>query len=251
MCMQIVVPRLVAGLEERQPVPLAVVDRRQPEVGRDLAEAHGVDTAPGVAPNLGSRLGRIPQRDQAERNQASAGAGAPLLDHPVVVGPHAQQGELTIGGLEERLPAEARKRREAERRLGVVEVHVLETFRHEVRARHHVLVGDARQADLFAGHPDGGVEAGERPAEVLVEPPVDRRPRVAGLSGNRGELASDERHLLDRRAHDAGTDAVILAGEPVAPHRCRLDDVIIHRDDEWQIGHGARVPSNLTGRQIR
>ena len=54
------------------------------------------------------------------------GRAAPLLDHPVVVGLDAQQGELLVLGLGEGLAAEARERREAERRLEVVDVHVLE-----------------------------------------------------------------------------------------------------------------------------
>ena len=43
------------------------------------------------------------------------GAAAPLVDHPVVVGLHAGQGEVPVAVLEERLAAEPRERREARR----------------------------------------------------------------------------------------------------------------------------------------
>src|SRR5581483_12098366 len=109
---------------ERVPVP--AVDARQPEVGRDLAEAHGLAPTRRVPPYLGGGERRVPQRDERERDEPPAAVAATLLDHPVVVGGHARLGELAVLGLEERLAAEARERRERQRRLGPVEVHVLE-----------------------------------------------------------------------------------------------------------------------------
>ena len=105
MCMQIDRARLLAGREER--VPLAGVDRRKAEVRRDLAEAHRVHAACGVASHFGRGQLGVPERDDRERDQLAARVAAPLLDHPVVVGADAGQTEVAVLGLGERLAAEA------------------------------------------------------------------------------------------------------------------------------------------------
>ena len=77
---------------------------------RLLAESLPIDAlAPMVLaaqatamPVGGGQLG-VPQRHDDERHQAVVGARTPLLDHPVVVRPHAGQPELAIGHLGERL----------------------------------------------------------------------------------------------------------------------------------------------------
>ena len=112
MCMHTTVPRLLAGGEERVPVP--AVDAGQPEVGRDLAEADGAHAPRRVAPHLGRRLVGVPQRDEAQREQPAAAVAAPLLDHEVVVGDDAGLGQLLVLRLEEGLAAEAGKGREAQ-----------------------------------------------------------------------------------------------------------------------------------------
>ena len=79
---------------------------------------------------------RVPQRDEGERDQAAARLGAaPLLHHPVVVRPHAEQPQLAVLGLGEGLAAEAGEGREAERGLDVVDVHVGEAVGHAEGAR--------------------------------------------------------------------------------------------------------------------
>src|SRR2546423_596923 len=89
---------------------------------------------------LGGEL-RIPQRDQRQRDEpTTAGATAPLVDHPVVVDTNAREAELSVGVLEERLTAEAGERRERERRFGVVGVEVLEPGGLVPGAGTHVLV---------------------------------------------------------------------------------------------------------------
>ena len=57
------------------------------------------------------------------------GIAGPLLDHPVVVGPHARERELLVGAFGEELAAEAGERGKAQRRFDVVEVHVGEARR--------------------------------------------------------------------------------------------------------------------------
>ena len=153
---------------------VGVVHARQAEEGRDLAEAHGAHAAVGVAPHLGRRQLGVPQRDEAQGDEPAARVAAPLLDHPVVVGLDAEQAELLVLGLGEGLAAEAGEGREAQRRLNVVGVHVVEPGLDLVGARAHVLVGDALHGHLVARHADGGVDAEQRALEVLVVPPVDR-----------------------------------------------------------------------------
>ena len=242
--------RLGAGAEEGVPVVVGVVHARQAEEGRDLAEAHGAHATVRVAPHLGRRQLGVPQRDEAERDEPAARVAAPLLDHPVVVGLHAEQAELVVLGLGEGLAAEAGEGREAQRRLDVVGVHVVEAGLHLVGARAHVLVGDALHGDLVARHADGGVDPQQRALQVLVVPPVDGHAFGARLHLER---AAPVLHLGHGGAHDPRPDLGVLGGEAVLPHVGRLDHVVVDRDDHRQglrHGHSSVVP-HLTGRQMR
>ena len=102
------------------------MDRRQAERVRVLGEGDGVAALGRAAADLGGGQLGVPQRDHGERDEpALAVAGAPLVDHPVVVGLHAEERELLVVALEEGLAAEAGQRvREADRRVDVVGVHV-------------------------------------------------------------------------------------------------------------------------------
>ena len=51
---------------------------------------------------------RVPHGDQHQRDVASRGGTAPLLDEPVVVDLQALEAELAVAGLHEQLPAEPR-----------------------------------------------------------------------------------------------------------------------------------------------
>ena len=62
MCMQTTVSVSAQAREERVPVAVGVVDRRQPEEGRDLREADGVAPAGRVPPDL---VGREAPRPRA------------------------------------------------------------------------------------------------------------------------------------------------------------------------------------------
>ncbi|GDY76073.1 hypothetical protein SAV31267_055580 [Streptomyces avermitilis] len=99
----------------------------------------------------------------------------------------------------------------------MVDVHVGEPPRDVVRPRTHLLVRDDFELDLVAGVPDGGVETGERPVQVLVDPPVAEGAVVAGTAHDRGELAAQEGHFLQRRADYARACVLVLLREPVPP----------------------------------
>ena len=239
MCMLTIVLGLGAGPEEGVPVAVGVVHAGQAQEGRDLAEADGADAARRVAPHLGRGQLGVPERDEAERDEPAPRVPAPLLDHPVVVGLHAEQPQLLVLGLGEGLAAEAGEGREAQRRLDVVGVHVVEPGLDLVGARAHVLVGDALHRHLVAGHADGGVDAQQRPLEVLVVPPVDRYALGTGLDL---QLPAPELDLGHGRPHDPRPDLGVLRGEAVLPDVGWLDDVVVDRDDLRQgLRHGHRA----------
>src|ERR1700735_4913748 len=149
-----------------------------------------------------SQTGRIPRGMNRGGGAPDAPAGQdPLRDEPVGRGPaplvdvevvprlHAQRGELLVVGAEERAPAEAGERREAERRLLAVQVHVLHPRGGVVAAGDHVLVADRVQAPLLAWLARDGIEPDGREDLAVVVPQVhtvdflDPRRLVAELSG--------------------------------------------------------------------
>jgi hypothetical protein len=77
-----------AGGEER--IPESGVNAWQAKVRRDLTEADRPHPALRVATDFGRGKVGVPQRDQAERDEAATGVPAPFLDHPVVVGADAR-----------------------------------------------------------------------------------------------------------------------------------------------------------------
>jgi hypothetical protein len=199
----------------------------------------------GVATNLVGGGLRIPQRDEAQRQHATTGLAAPLVVHPVVVGVHAEHGELLVLGLVEGLATETGERGEAERGLDARDVHVLESFFQLVAALTHLVVGDAGDGDFVAFETDGGVEARERTTQVLVEPPVGQRALVTLLAGDGGELAADERHLLDGEALDARAHVVVLLREAVGPDRGRLGHVVVDGNDLGQFTHAGEGSTRI------
>ena len=200
---------------------------RQAEVGRQLAERDGAYPARGVAAYLLRRKFGVPERHQAERHEPATGPAAPLLDHPVVVGLHAQQRELTVLAVQEDLAGEARIVRVAELRLHVVAIHVGEAVLLLPAAGAHLLERDAGEADLVGGIARGGDEPLHRIAVVLVAPPGDIGAFGAGRLdvGAAGELRGTGRVVLDVRA-----DVAILRRQPARPHVGRLDDVGVDID---------------------
>ena len=163
-------PGLAARLEHGVPVP--AVYRGKPEVVRDLAEGHRLDAPGRVATDLSSGEVGVPQWDEAQRDHASARVAAPLVDHPVVVGPHALETELLVVALRQSLTAETNPGREAQGCLYVVAIHVGQAGLELPRPRDHLVVGDALHLEVIARESDRGVRAHHRIVEVFEKPPA-------------------------------------------------------------------------------
>ena len=214
MCMHTTVLGLLARGEERVPVR-----RRGPTAGR--AGAGSRRTRPrgcpcrrerrtSAAASSASHSGTIVERDEA----ALPVAAAPLVDHPVVVGLHAQQRELGVAPLAldallvERLAAEAGQRvGEADRRLDVVGRHVGQAVGLDPAPGADLV--ERRRRDVELVEADGGRQLGERVDEVVVEPPV--APLAVGDALLVAEHAAGEAELRPV-AHDPGPESAYLAG---------------------------------------
>ncbi|CAB4836652.1 unannotated protein [freshwater metagenome] len=200
--------RLLGGPHERIPVATKIVDGGQPERLGVLGERDRGDTFGGAAFYLARNRGRVPQRHDDERDEAAGRGGAPLVDHPVVVGLHAEERELLVLGLVEDLPAEARERREAQRREDVAGVHVLDAGLDVVAPGQHVGIGDrVRGKKRFAGLAGAGGQTTRRHEPILV------RPELTVIEGDQTR-----------------SDVAVASGHAVLPHGGRLEHVIIDRD---------------------
>ena len=151
----------------------------------------------------------VPERQQRQRDEpALAVAGAPLVDDPVVVRLHAEQREVVVGALVERLTAESGEGvGEADRRFGVVGVHVGEAFRLLPAARPDLV--ERGGGDVELGETDCRRQLRERVDEVVVEPPVARLAALDALL--EGEVAAFEverpRCRARRAARGRGTSS--------------------------------------------
>jgi len=94
-----------------------------------------------------------------------------FVDHPVVVGLDAEQGELLVVPFQEGLAAEpGQDVREADRHVHVVLVHGRQAFLLLPTGREDVVKGHGHHVELVeAGRCR---ELGKRVDEVVVEPPV-------------------------------------------------------------------------------
>ena len=165
---------------------------------------------------------------------------APLLDHPVVVRVDAGERELLVVRLEEGLAAEPGERREAQRRLDPVELHVVDAGLRLVATRSHLVVRDRQQTHVVALEAHRGDVPLVRVHQALVEPDVARRAVVAELvlvAGAADELQAAEPVALDLRA-------VLreLRREPPLEQVRRLDDVVVDTHDLREIGAGVARP---------
>jgi hypothetical protein len=221
-------------------VPVAGVDARQFQVGRDLAEAHGVRAAHRVAPDLFDGEVDVPERHEAEGNEVTVGVGAPLVDHPVVVRAHAREAELEVVAFEERLAAEARERGERERAVDAGKGEVVDARLRLVAAGAHLFVGDRAHEQLAAVEApevavgsgverDGHVPLVQVDEAVLVDPVVAPPPVVGDLLGVR--RAGAEHDVAEACPLDARTLLAPLRGEPIVPEVRRFDDVVVDADD--------------------
>ena len=156
---------------------MPAVQRRQAEHVRRLGEGHRGEAALGVAPHLlGSDLG-VEQVRELQRDHAAGREPHPLLEHPVVPRPHRREREVGIvGELLQALTGEAgEERREAQRRVHTVDVHVGDARLDVPRAAPHLV--EARRLEAVLAHraTDDGVE----PDVGQLLPFVD--PRLAAV----------------------------------------------------------------------
>ena len=191
------------------PVAVGIVDRGEPEglgVLRERDRRRALRRAPL---DLASARDRVPQREDDQRDEAAGCRAAPLVDHPVVVGLHAEERELLVLGLPEDLTAEPGERREAERPEDPGAVHVHDTCDRVVRRRPHLRVGHGKRRELFLALPGRYRQPRRGHPLVLVHP------RVVG--------------------EHPRADVAVLRGEPVDPDVRRLDHVVVDRDQPVEL----------------
>jgi hypothetical protein len=198
-------------------------------------------TACRVAANYGGRELRIPQRHDHQRDEAAPGVAAPLLDHPVVVGLDAREAEVLVVDLGERLTAEARKGREAQRGVDPVQIHVLESRLRLVAARSHLVVRDRRHRHVVAVEADGRHVPLVDVDEVAEDPTVGlRSARVERLLVR---AAPDVAHRADSTAFGARACVAPARREPRLPEVRRLHHVVVDADD---LGQCTRVHASAS-----
>src|SRR5262249_751731 len=160
----------------------------------------------------GGELG-VPQGDQRHRDEAVGCRAAPFLDHPVVVGAYAVQGEVLVGGLGEGLSAVAGEGGEDEGGVDAGGVHVADTGGEGVAAADHVVVvaGDDLGSGCgeLLGEGAAGGAAFDGGGDLLV--------LAAGVAAVAVEDAG-----LDRSLHGQGVQPVVVG--PVQ-HPVPLHDV--------------------------
>ncbi len=160
-----------ARLEEWVPVACRIVERGKIQMRWQFGESHRPHPPLRVPSHLdGSKL-RIPEGDEAQRDQAACAFAAPFVDHPVVVGDDTGQGELPILSLEERLPAESRHGGEAQGPLDMILVHVDESFFDPEGPWTHVVEAPRLMGDPFGRltHSHDAPVNGHREGPVLPE----------------------------------------------------------------------------------
>src|SRR5450631_1923968 len=94
------------GARGEERIPRPGVDAGQPEVRRDLTEAHRVDSPRRVASHFRGAGLDIPQGHNRQWDEPTVTVATPLLDHPVVVCEDARQREVLVLRFEEGLATE-------------------------------------------------------------------------------------------------------------------------------------------------
>ena len=126
-------------------------ERRQAQGGRVLDEQHRPRSLAGTTLDLGDGRLHVPERNERLRDEPLGVCGAPLVEHPVVPGPHHREREVLVVRTEELSPAEAWERREQELGPHTVVVHRFHTLVHVVRGGDHVLVAAGVEVVTAAG----------------------------------------------------------------------------------------------------
>jgi hypothetical protein len=191
-----------------------------------------VHAALGIASNLRRRERGIPERHDDQRDEAALAVAAPFVDHPVVVREDARVRELAVFRFEERLAAEARERRERQRRVDPVHLHVVDARLRLVATRAHLVVGDRRHCHVVAIEADGGDVTLVDVDEILVDPAVGLRPGIVECL--LVDAAPDVAHRPDAAPLHVGSALDELRGEPLLPEVRGLDDVVVDTDDLGQ-----------------
>lgn len=219
MCRLTTVPVSAPGGHHR--VPVAGVDAGQAEHRRVLAEGHGVKASFGVLINhLRAEFG-VQQPGQLARNDAVGVRARPDLEMPVVPGLYTGQGEVTIvRQLLQPLAGESRQeRREVERGVDAVEVHVFDAFMDIPSAPAHFV--ESYRLEAVLGH---------RPPDHRIEPDIGQLPAVVhpGLSPGVG-------------VHDARRPVGELAGHPPGEGVRGFDDVVVDRNQRVAARGAGRI----------
>ena len=241
MCMHTTVFGVLARREER--VPVAGVDARQPEVRRDLAEAHRVHAARRVAPDLGGRELGVPQRDDGQRDR---GARRESPHHSSTIqslyacthaSPRAR-GPSPRGTSGRRSAGTSGTHSDASTQFIV---HVLDARLRVVATGAHLVVGDRRHRHVVAVEADRGHVALVDVDEVLVDPAVGLRSVVVERSARTRRRRCGCIAPMPRRS-TRGPASRNRSREPRLPEVRGLDDVVVDADDLRELGH---VPSCL------
>ena len=194
-------------------IPVIRVDARPAELGGVLREGHRMGALGRAAPYLGGQdLGVPDGRDRARDEAARVGA-APLVDVPVVVGADHGQGHVLVLGAGEELPAELREGREAQRAEDAVGVHVVDPLVDVPATGPDLVERGGLHAVLFLRPTGHGVERDVAELGPLVEP----RARPVGPG------------------HELRCQVDVLRREPALEHVGRLDQVVVHADQDQVI----------------
>ena len=186
---------------------------------RRLGERHRPEPALRVAAHLLGADLRVEHVRQLQRDHPPGRVGRPLLEVPVVPRAHARERELGIlGDLLQSLSGEPRQeRREVQRRVDPVEVHVVDSGRDVPGAAAHLVEAGRVEAVLVDRAADHGVEPDVGQQLAVVEPHL---PTVV-------DLHDPWRALRERGGHPA------LEGVR------RLHHVVVTRDHrERAVGAG-------------
>ncbi len=197
--------RLVtAHLPER--VPVVGVDAGPAQLGRVLGKGHGMGALGRRASHFGGQHLRVPDGRERTGDEPARIAAAPVVDVPIVVGPHQGQRQVLVFGAGEELAAELGEGREAQRTQHAVGIHVLHPLVDVVAAGTQLLERGRLEAVLL-GRPAGHRVEGHVGQDVpFVEPGVG------------AVLVGDE---LGGQVHVLGRE---MALEEVR----RLDHVVVH-----------------------
>ena len=200
-----------------------------------------------------------------QRHQPGRSLGpAPLVDHPVVVGLHAEQRDVLVLAVQEDLTAEAAHVGEADRHVGVVAVHRGETGVALVGAGKHLVVGD-RPACLFIVVPGLGQPSLQRAGPcrrstrrrptVQSSPPDDHRPVAELLPGRLsrgGRVGLDLVTCRGRRDHHMSggsrtwSSTEINRGNEVMRKTAAVQTVTRSAIACWRASRSSRATSSTT-----